>query len=122
MIKNFICIKDCTFVYQPKTYTAARPIEHNFKGGMAYMINATYILGDKDDLHQIHRDSKTLIYGYASTKFIYKNFILEDDYFSINKLYALLFSMNAPISEEDAKIMRESLFKNSPKTKLIPKS
>jgi hypothetical protein len=80
---------------------------------MAYIIPVTYILSDKDDLHVIHKDNKTLIHGYGSTKFIYKNFVLEDDYLSVTSLFSLLFGLNTLISDEDAKMMRESLFKNS---------
>lgn len=110
MIKNFICLRDCEFKYQPKAYAASPTFKYKFQAGMAYMINATYILDDKDKLHQIHRDSKTLIYGYASTKFIYRNFVLEDDYFSVNAMFTMLFSMDTILTMEQAKTMRKSLF------------
>lgn len=110
MIKNYICIKDCE--YDSGMYGAR---VHKYQAGMAYMINVTYILSDKDAIHKIHRNSKNLIYGFASTKFIYKNFVLEDDYFRINSMFSLLLEMNLPISFNEAKIMRESLFKNPPK-------
>ena len=38
---------------------------------------------------------------------------MEDDYFCVNRMFSLLFEMNLPISNEEAKIMRDSLFKKT---------
>ena len=120
MKKNFICLRNCEFIYDSRKYSTNNifdshrsVITHRFQAGMAYMINVAYILGDKDDLHSIHKDSMSITYGHASTKFIYKNFVLEDDYFCVNRMFSLLFEMNLPISNEEAKIMRDSLFKKT---------
>ena len=99
MKKNFICLRNCEFIYDSRKYSTNNifdshrsvVITHRFQAGMAYMINVAYILGDKDDLHSIHKYSMSITYGHASTKFIYKNFVLEDDYFCVNRMFSLLF-------------------------------
>lgn len=116
MIKNYICIRDCSYKFKSPMQQGGMPnftFSYNFCQGSIYMINPTYILGDKDEEHKIFKDSRNLIFGFASTKFIYRNFIREEDYCDMDAIYDVLLEHGNKLTDEEVSKIKFELNKNS---------
>jgi hypothetical protein len=106
MNKKFVCVNSFSYKH---TYLNGRSLEGFFKKGDTYLINASYILNDRNYINPVHKNTMNEIFGYAPTVLIYRNFVDQDYVDRISSIFNRIISFDFKIENIDK---AKSLLKN----------